>query len=147
VKSPLLEDVDLQGARGVLLCITSSPDITLDELCEITETVQEFIAPDATMLWGQSFDESMGDEVRVTMIATGLGKRKMVAVQGGLGVAPRLEIPQLRTGTDNYTVLTDAVPTTVGMEVSYDEPTLTRNPARGTARSLEIPTFLRKQAD
>ena len=147
VKSPLLEDVDLQGARGVLLCITSSPDITLDELCEITETVQEFIAPDATMLWGQSFDAAMGDEVRVTMIATGLGKRKMVAVQGGMGAAPRLEIPTLRTGTDNYIVLDDAMPTTAGIVVDYDAPPATRNPGRGASRSLEIPTFLRKQAD
>ena len=80
----------------------------------------------------------------------GLGaKRKMQAVQGGMANAPRLELPVMRTGTDNIPVLGDAVTTTATAttEVSYDEPAFMRNPTRNTARSLEIPTFLRKQAD
>jgi len=151
IKSPLLEDVDLQGARGVLLNITTSSNVELGELYDVTDTVAEFVSADATVLWGHVIDDEMGDEMRVTMVATGLGaKRKMQAVQGGAGVAPRLEIPTLRTGTDNLAVgaaTTETVPATVGIEVSYDEPTFVRNPGRNTARSLEIPTFLRKQAD
>ncbi len=155
VKSPLLDDVDLQGARGVLLCITSSSDITLGELTDITETVQEFIAPDATLLWGQSFDDSMGDEVRVTMIATGLGaKRKMQAVQGGMVQVPRFTMPTLRTGTDDATALAPAEMTAVSVPtvtetVDYDTPPSMRpNSVRTSGRgALEIPTFLRRQAD
>jgi len=148
IKSPLLEDVDLQGARGVLLNITTSSNVELGELYDVTDTVAEFVSADATVLWGHVIDDEMGDEMRVTMVATGLGaKRKMQAVQGGAAAAPRLEIPTLRTGTDNLGVATEATPVTAGVEVSYDEPTFVRNPGRNTARSLEIPTFLRKQAD
>ena len=148
IKSPLLEDVDLQGARGVLLNITTSSNVELGELYDVTDTVAEFVSADATVLWGHVIDDEMGDEMRVTMVATGLGaKRKMQAVQGGAAAAPRLEIPTLRTGTDNLGVATEAAPVTAGIEVSYDEPTFVRNPGRNTARSLEIPTFLRKQAD
>ncbi|MFN3629603.1 MAG: cell division protein FtsZ [Casimicrobiaceae bacterium] len=155
VKSPLLDDVNLQGARGVLLCITSSPDITLGELADITETVQEFIAPDATLLWGQSFDDSMGDEVRVTMIATGLGaKRHMHAVQGGMIQVPRFVMQTVRTGTDDATaavateVAAASVPT-VTETIDYDTPPSMRpTTARASGRgALEIPTFLRRQAD
>ncbi len=150
IKSPLLEDVDLQGARGVLLNITTSSSVELGELYDVTDTVAEFVSADATVLWGHVIDEDMGDEMRVTMVATGLGaKRKMQAVQGGLANAPRHELPVMRTGTDNIPVLGEAVTaTTVSTtEVSYDEPAFMRNPTRNTARSLEIPTFLRKQAD
>ncbi len=148
IKSPLLEDVDLQGARGVLLNITTSSNVELGELYDVTDTVAEFVSADATVLWGHVIDDEMGDEMRVTMVATGLGaKRKMQAVQGGAAAAPRLEIPTLRTGTDNLGVVAEAAPVTAGIEVSYDEPTFVRNPGRNTARSLEIPTFLRKQAD
>jgi cell division protein FtsZ len=150
IKSPLLEDVDLQGARGVLLNITTSSNVELGELYDVTDTVAEFVSADATVLWGHVIDEDMGDEMRVTMVATGLGaKRKMQAVQGGMANAPRLELPVMRTGTDNIPVLGDAVTTTATAttEVSYDEPAFMRNPTRNTARSLEIPTFLRKQAD
>ena len=148
IKSPLLEDVDLQGASGVLLNITTSSKVELGELYDVTDTVAEFVSADATVLWGHVIDDEMGDEMRVTMVATGLGaKRKMQAVQGGAAAAPRLEIPTLRTGTDNLGVATEAAPVTAGIEVSYDEPTFVRNPGRNTARSLEIPTFLRKQAD
>ncbi len=151
IKSPLLDDVQLQGARGVLLCITSSPDITLGELSDITETVQEFIAPDATLLWGQCFDESMGDEVRVTMIATGLGAHRRMQSVAGTGIkVPSFTIAAARTGTDDASGLPGEPPTlTVGVEsVDYDTPPALRYPARSAHRgALEIPTFLRKQAD
>jgi cell division protein FtsZ len=151
IKSPLLEDVDLQGARGVLLNITTSSDVELGELYDVTDTVQEFVSAEATVLWGHVIDDNMGDEMRVTMVATGLGaKRKMTSVQGGLSttgagaIAEKFVLPPLRTGTDNQVVSGEAM-STEG-EVSLDVPTWTRSPARG-ARSLEIPTFLRKQAD
>ena len=113
IKSPLLEDVDLQGARGVLLNITTSSNVELGELYDVTDTVAEFVSADATVLWGHVIDDEMGDEMRVTMVATGLGaKRKMQAVQGGAAAAPRLEIPTLRTGTDNLGVATEAAPVT-----------------------------------
>lgn len=150
IKSPLLEDVDLQGARGVLLNITTSSNVELGELYDVTDTVQEFVSADATVLWGHVIDDAMGDEMRVTMVATGLGaKRKMQAVQGGAAAMTRIDMPVMRTGTDNVPVVTEVVgaATTVTTEVSLDEPTYARATTRNPARSLEIPTFLRKQAD
>ncbi|MCX8098817.1 MAG: cell division protein FtsZ [Casimicrobiaceae bacterium] len=151
VKSPLLEEVDLQGARGVLLCITSGASITLGELQDIADKVQEFVAPDATLLWGHSFDEAMGDQIRVTIVATGLGaKRRMQAVAGGLSAVARMPSVGQRTGTDDAALPTglEAV-STAGLEgVNFDLPPGLRGGARPATRgSFEIPTFLRRQAD
>ena len=103
------------------------------------------------MLWGHVIDDEMGDEMRVTMVATGLGaKKKMTSVQGGLGTALRTELvmPVLRTGTDNHVVTSvgTAETITATTEVDIDTPTYAR-PRATSGRSLEIPTFLRKQAD
>ena len=153
IKSPLLEDVDLQGARGVLLNITSSSNVELGELYDVTDTVAEFVSADATVLWGHVIDDEMGDEMRVTMVATGLGaKKKMTSVQGGLGAALRTEyaIPVIRDGTTGGIISAAATIETVTATgttaVDYDLPPGTRG-RQGGGRSLEIPTFLRKQAD
>ena len=151
IKSPLLEDVDLQGARGVLLNITSSSNVELGELYDVTDTVAEFVSADATVLWGHVIDDEMGDEMRVTMVATGLGaKKKMTSVQGGLGAALRTEyaIPVIRDGTTGGIVSSVAIIETVTAtaDVDIDTPTYAR-PRASSGRSLEIPTFLRKQAD
>ena len=74
--SPLLDDVDLRGARGVLVNITASSSFTMREYKEVMNSVQEVAADDATVIIGQVFDESMGDALRVTIVATGLGVRK-----------------------------------------------------------------------
>src|SRR4051812_41340160 len=73
VRSPLLEDVNLAGARGVLVNVTASAGLKMKEYYEVMNTIKEFTADDAMVIVGTVIDESMGDELRVTMIATGLG--------------------------------------------------------------------------
>jgi cell division protein FtsZ len=75
ISSPLLEDVSIRGARGILINITSSPDISMEELKEICGIVQEEADEDAIIKWGLVYDEALAEEIRVTVIATGLGKR------------------------------------------------------------------------
>jgi cell division protein FtsZ len=147
VASPLLEEVNLAGARGVLVNITASSGLKMKEYHEVMETIKAFTAEDAMVIVGTVIDDAMGDELRVTMIATGLGGAAARNRQ------PRLEdIEQVvaRTGTDNVGVQAE--------QVDYE--TLDRTPAvvrRGRAPApaaaasafdpTDIPAFLRKQAD
>jgi len=139
VASPLLEGVNLSGARGVLVNITASMSLKMKEVHEVMSTIKEFTADDATVIFGTVFEEGASAELRVTMVATGLGGAKQPVRQ-----QPSLTV--LRTGTDD-----------VAMEVDYealDTPAVMR---RGRAQAaamrqsgvdqLEIPAFLRKQAD
>lgn len=148
VASPLLEDVSLSGARGVLVNITASHSLKLKEVHEVMNTIRSFTAEDATVIFGSVIDESIGDQLRVTIVATGLG-----------GSATRQQPkPQLvvaaRTGTD------DAVGAIgpVGAAVNYSEldtPAVTRRRRDATISAMQqsgvemydIPAFLRKQAD
>ncbi|MFI3271326.1 MAG: cell division protein FtsZ [Pseudomonadota bacterium] len=72
ITSPLLEDVSMDGARSVLYNITSGPDVTLDEVSEAAAIIQEAAHPDATIIFGAVFDENAGDELSITVIATGI---------------------------------------------------------------------------
>jgi cell division protein FtsZ len=141
VASPLLEDIDLAGARGVLVNITASMSLKMKEYYEVMETIKEFTAEDATVIVGTVIDENMGETLRVTMVATGLGG----------AIARQQNKPQLviRNGTDNAPM----------MEVDYaalDQPAVMRRRERGAQLEamkasgvdfLDIPAFLRKQAD
>jgi cell division protein FtsZ len=142
VASPLLEDVNLSGARGVLVNITASHSLKLKEVHEVMNTIRSFTAEDATVIFGSVIDEAIGDALRVTIVATGLG-----------GAAARSQPkPQLvvntRTGTDDA----------VGSPVDYnalDTPAVTRRRRDATINAMQqsgvemydIPAFLRKQAD
>jgi len=75
ISSPLLEDVSIQGARGVLINITGGPDLTLHEVNEAATLIQEEADEEANIIFGAVIDESMADEVRITVIATGFGER------------------------------------------------------------------------
>ncbi len=142
MSSPLLEDVDLAGARGVLVNISSSSSLTLREYREVTSSVQ-FAIEDATVIVGSVFDESMGDELRVTIVATGLSsplERKQVK--------PELVYGQ-RTGTHD-------VPMSAVNYKELEMPAVIRNGRHREAVEamkqsgidiLDIPSFLRKQAD
>lgn len=137
--SPLLEGVELSGARGVLINITASKSLKMSEVREAVQTVRAFATEDATVFYGTVFDEAMEDRIRVTVLATGLGAVRAVARQ------PVMQV--IKTGTDN-----------VGMEVNYGDlelPAVIRRPQRGTVEAMsangfgtyDIPAFLRKQAD
>src|SRR3989441_3316969 len=75
IASPLLEDISIRGARGVLINITGSPNLTLHEVNEAATLIQEEADEDANIIFGAVIDESMGDEMRITVIATGFGER------------------------------------------------------------------------
>lgn len=147
MSSPLLEDVDLSGARGVLVNITASSNFTMREYKDVMNSVRGVAAEDATVIVGQVFDESMGDALRVTIVATGLGKPGRVSQP-----KPVLAYEQQqRTGTHDATG---------GMTVDYRElemPAVMRTNRHREATveamkqsgvdTLDIPSFLRKQAD
>jgi cell division protein FtsZ len=146
VKSPLLEDVNLAGARGVLVNITASAGLKMKEYHEVMNTIKEFTAEDAMVIVGTVIDEAMEDRLRVTMIATGLGGA-VVATRR----PPKLEVLETvveRTGTDN-----------VGRRIEtinyddLDQPAVVRRGRHAVSAPTpafdpsEIPAFLRKQAD
>ena len=141
VASPLLDGVDLSGARGVIVNITANRSLKLRETNEVINTIKAFCADDATIIHGTVFDEDRTDKLRVTVVATGIGRK---------AAAKPVLVPkqELRTGTDSAR----------GGYDQYDTPTVWRDP-RATASArvaaleesgverLDIPAFLRKQAD
>jgi cell division protein FtsZ len=143
VASPLLEGVNLSGARGVVVNITAAEALKMREVHEVMRTIQSFSAEDAHIIFGAVYDEAMGDNLRVTVVATGLGNREVVRSQ-----KPQLVVQ--RTGTDNHAV---------GMVVDYGSleaaPAVFRKNRNSTVEALsasgvdkyDIPAFLRKQAD
>ena len=76
ISHPLLEDFSVTGAKGVLLNITCSSDMTMEEMTEASETIYKEVGDDADIIWGTAIDDSIGDEIRITVIATGIGTEK-----------------------------------------------------------------------
>lgn len=72
ISHPLLEDLSISGAKGVLMNITSSSDLTLDEMTEASDRIHQEVGDEADIIWGQTFDDDLGDEMRITVIATGI---------------------------------------------------------------------------
>lgn len=152
VASPLLDGIDLSGARGVLVNVTASRGLKGKEIKEVMATVRAFASPDATIAQGIAYDDSMGEDIRVTVVATGLGKNKKPV--------RLVQTPQLRTGTNNEIVMSgsgDAAATGQDLE-TLQKPAVWRHgreSASDTVRALEkngmetydIPAFLRCQAD
>jgi len=139
IRSPLLEDVDFNGARGILVNIAAGVDISLGEFSEVGATVEEFSSENATVVIGTVIDQEMGDEIRVTVVATGLGDPQ--------------ERPQKLSDEVKKKIAGDG-------SVDYgdlDRPTIIRNAAQEAGSRelaptkdleyLDIPAFLRRQAD
>jgi cell division protein FtsZ len=151
VASPLLEGVDLSGARGVLVNITASQSLKMKETREVMNTIRAFAAEDATVIFGTVSDESMGDELRVTVVATGLGR------SSAKKQTPPLTI--IKTGTDNAPLAVPPVGNrpNAGDYSGFEQPAVWRSRDSAAARvaamedaghdRLDIPAFLRKQAD
>jgi cell division protein FtsZ len=142
VACPLLEGVNLSGARGVLVNITAARSgLKLRETKEVMETIRSFAADDATVILGAVYDEAMGDELRVTVVATGLGAPAAI----------RQTKPQLvvKNGTDNMAVsgvdyaTLDAMPAVIRKNRSSTIEALQQN----GMDKYDIPAFLRRQAD
>jgi cell division protein FtsZ len=143
VASPLLEGVNLSGARGVLVNITASEGLKMREVNEVMNTVRSFAADDATIIFGAVYDESLGDDLRVTVVATGLGQAQLAARQ------PRPQLVVQRTGTH------DAPVGGIDFGALDSAPAVFRKNRASTIEALaqsgvdkyDIPAFLRKQAD
>jgi cell division protein FtsZ len=149
VRSPLLEDVNLAGARGVLVNVTASSGLRMREYQEVMTTIKEFTADDALVIVGTVIDDAMDDRLRVTMIATGLGGANAAKREQRAPSMTLVEQPQVvaRTGTDNVGVSVDNID-----YQNFDAPAVIRKRERGVSAppsidTTEIPAFLRKQAD
>jgi cell division protein FtsZ len=160
VACPLLEGVDLSGARGVLVLIAASKqNFKLSESRNAMTTIRRYAAEEAHVIYGTAYDESLGDALRVTVIATGLapaGKQQVQQIPQQR-VAPMQVVQPSgahRTGTDNIPVLTHPlVSPSHASAPSVWRPNRTQASAKVDAlaangmEEIEIPAFLRKQAD
>jgi cell division protein FtsZ len=149
ISHPLLEDIPIRGARGVLMNITATSDMEFEEVAEASEYIHNEVGDDAEIFWGTSVDENLGNDMRVTVIATGIGKEKEMIEQ---------PVQQQLRGK-----IRDITPEDLGKVVDYDEPTFIRQKRavgessgayyRGTGgamindNDLDVPTFLRRKAD
>jgi cell division protein FtsZ len=137
VSSPLLEDINLAGANGILVNVTAGMDLSIGEFQEVGNTIKEFASDDATVVIGTVIDPDMNDRIRVTVVATGLGQQAMKA-----GSPIRVVRRPAAAMEPNYRQL--------------DKPTVQRKRAVGDGLEesgslqeelLDIPAFLRRQAD
>ncbi len=145
VASPLLEDINLANARGVLVNITASTSFKMKEYYDVMNTIKDFTADDATVIVGTVMDESIGDKLRVTMVATGLNG----------SIAKREQKPELRVMTTVRNGTTD-IPMFPESDTADAEPAVFSSNSRRAqvdamkmsgVEEYDIPAFLRKQAD
>ncbi len=140
VSSPLLEDINLAGANGILVNVTAGMDLSIGEFQEVGNTVKEFASDDATVVVGTVIDPDMTDRIRVTVVATGLGKHATNA-ESPMRIVRRTQAQAQAHAEPNYHTL--------------DKPTVQRKRAVGDGLGdgglqeelLDIPAFLRRQAD
>jgi cell division protein FtsZ len=146
ISHPLLEDISISGAKGVLMNITSNSDLTMEEMTEASERIYNEVGEDADIIWGTVIDDNLGEEMSVTVIATGIGSESEPIVKNQLRGKVR-----------------DITPDDVSDAVDYDEPTFIRKnqvvgELQGAAyrgykgividnTDLDVPTFLRRKAD
>lgn len=156
VASPLLEGVDLSGARGVLVNITANRSLKLSETKEVMNTIRSYAADDATVIFGTVYDESMGDAMRVTVVATGLSKSTVKAKQKPELVSWPMTGTHGASGIRVTGVTQNDNPTRDYNDL--DMPAVWRNSRESASAHVaamqekgvdtyDIPAFLRKQAD
>jgi cell division protein FtsZ len=135
VSSPLLEDINISGARGILVNITAGLDMSIGEFEEVGNTIKEFASDDATVVIGTVIEPEMREELRVTIVATGLGQEKQRSKQP-------YKVVKTGTGTTDYE---DLETPTVIRNRRTERPMAVQTEA--AIEYLDIPAFLRKQAD
>jgi cell division protein FtsZ len=154
ISHPLLEDISISGAKGVLMNITSSSDITMEEMTEASDRIYNEVGEDAEIIWGAVIDDDMGDEMRVTVIATGIGSDK------------EKKAPAPAHDPTFGGKVRDITPADLGVGGDLEEPTYMRlrrqqkaaNESPGSLytgykgmpidnNDLDVPTFLRRKAD
>ncbi len=136
ISSPLLEDIDLSGARGVLVNVTAGLDLGLEEFETVGSTVRAFASDNATVVVGTTFDPDMSDEIRVTVVATGIGMDKR----------PEVKITKPATSHSSLFGQANHIP----QEQEEPMPKVVNEPAVSPLEEhkiLDIPAFIRKQAN
>ncbi len=147
IRSPLLEDIDLHGARGILVNITAGPDLSIGEFNDVGATVQEFASQDATIVVGTSIDMEMTDELRVTVVAAGLDGRQQQKSAG------REPVKRSEAGSEyrkRQASPAAARQPAAARSAESDESAKPRGEKRRSQELddyLDIPAFLRRQAD
>ena len=152
VASPLLEGVELSGARGVLVNITASRALGMKEVKEVMGTIKAYTHDEATVIFGTVFDDGMEDQLRVTVVATGLGVKAAARQQPKLESVPHYG---LRNGTDGLYVEPVAAPTLEGGPALPDVFSSGRIRGNAAVKAMvdsgmdryDIPAFLMRQAD
>ncbi len=162
ISHPLLEDISIRGARGVLMNITASSSMEFEEVAEASERIHQEVGDEAEIFWGTSVDESLGEEMRVTVIATGIGLEAEESREKGRGEEKRM--PRVVASAPRGKVR-DITPADLQRRdiVDLDEPTFLRNRRAACAgeeascsgwnrpafdeNDLDVPTFLRRKAD
>jgi cell division protein FtsZ len=156
VACPLLEGIDLSGARGVLVLIAANRNtFRLSESRNVMNTIRRYAAEDSHVIYGTAYDESLGDQLRVTVIATGLNGARRAQTPISVVQSAALQ----RTGTDNVPILTQPLQQGTGVQdySLMNTPSVWRSGRTAAAKvdalasngmeEIEIPAFLRKQAD
>ena len=164
ISHPLLEDISIAGAKGVLMNITASSSMEFEEVAAASERIHKEVGEDAEIFWGTSVDDSLGDEMRVTVIATGIGAEvealRPVEREKDKAKEGERKVVQPLRGKVRDVMPEDVVRQDI---VDLDEPTFIRNRQgvgespgalyRGVGRmalddsDLDVPTFLRRKAD
>ncbi|MDR9469352.1 cell division protein FtsZ [Marinospirillum sp.] len=139
IRSPLLEDIDLKGAKGILVNITANADLELEEFDEVIALMYEHADEDATIIVGNTVDASLGDELRVTVIATGLENKQKAAA--------KVEAEQPTSRASKRASLSEAAIAGGAQVARQANVRAHATPSGDQASMLDIPTFLRKQAD
>ncbi len=151
ISHPLLEDISIAGAKGVLMNITSTSELTMEEMTEASDRIYNEVGEEADIIWGTVVDDSLGDEMRVTVIATGIG-------QGAEAEEPEKPVDETFGGKLRPVTVDD-----LKNVVDYEEPAFMRRrkAASGGGEAvldhfshgvvdetdLDVPTFLRRKAD
>ena len=151
ISHPLLEDISISGAKGVLMNITCSSDLTMEEMAEASERIYNEVGDDADIIWGAVIEDNLGDEMRITVIATGIGS------------GPESRIQEKLFKNELRGKIRDITPADLEIAIDYDEPTFIRQKEaigessgavyRGyketelDCNDLDVPTFLRRKAN
>ncbi len=148
IACPLLEDVNLKGARGILVNVTAGTDMGMDEFAEVGEAIGDFASDNALVVIGTTLDESIKDELRVTVVATGLGQRPglsetEIPPRGDDRDEPGESVRLVASAKPNYRDLD--MPTVMRKQPVKEEPAIA--PIEDDGNYLDIPAFLRRQAD
>ncbi len=171
ISHPLLEDINISGAKGVLMNITSNSDLTMEEMTEASERIYNEVGDDAEIIWGAVIDDSLGEEMSVTVIATGIGEVERAADKPAVskildptyGGKVRDITPADMDPTYGGKVR-DITPADLARSSDLDRPTFIRWNQKGNEKGgnevyrefkgividnddLDVPTFLRRKAD